>query len=134
MRSHKYFLLMSVLVGVFCLLVSCRGIGPQKPTEERLKTRVEAYLAARIDRKLETMKQFCLQPEAARLGNIYYLEGKIDKLRIDGETAEVVVKNTFKVMGFTFRDTPQKQAWVWRDGDWYLVSKAKNPFRHEPKQ
>jgi hypothetical protein len=111
-------------------LGACRGVKPSQPTEEYLRNRVEGLLEARDSRNLKKMKEFYLDPEEAKIGNIRYLKGEITNIIIDGESAEVKVSDTFKAMGFTFRDVKRKQYWIWNGKDWFLDTrkKKKNPF------
>jgi hypothetical protein len=124
-------LLICCLLGLFMFAgISCRGVASE-PTEARLKSRVETYLKARIDRNLEEMRKVYKNPGEARLGNIYYLDSEIVGVTIDRENKQAVValENSFKVMGFTFQKVKQKTNWVWSDGDWWLVvPKISTPF------
>jgi len=110
-------------------LASCRGVKPSQPTEDHLRSRVEGLLQARNSRDLEKMRKFYINPEEAKIGNIRYLDGQITGIKIEGKTAEVKVSDTFKAMGFTFKDVKRKQRWIWNGDDWFLdTRKADNPF------
>ena len=113
-------------------LGGCRGLKPSQPTEEQLRSRIEGLLEARNSRDLEKMKTFYLDPQEAKIGNIHYLEGEITGISIDGKFAEVTVSNTFKAMGFTFKDVKRKQHWIWNGQDWFLDTRKKtNPFANK---
>jgi hypothetical protein len=75
------------------------------------------------------MRQFFLDPNQARVGNISYLASKIKNITINGKEAQVELRNRFQAMGFTFEDVPQKLKWRWENGDWYMVIDSRgNPF------
>jgi hypothetical protein len=136
LESRKIKALLSIVfLAVILLAGGCRNIS-KAPDRDRLVTRVQGYIEARNAMKLKTLASFYLEPERARLGNIRFLKGEIGDISIDGENAEVTLKNTFMVMGFTFKKVPQKTEWVWHKGDWYLVvPKSTSPFgNHSQKE
>ena len=118
-------LLLLMIIGVG----GCRGIGSE-PTRERLEARVEGFVKARNAMNRTEMAKFYLEPDKARVGNIHFQDGEIKEIKVTGEKAEVVLLNTFQVMGFTFKKVPQKTNWVWQRGDWYLtVPQNTSPFQ-----
>jgi len=131
MSDHKLVKIIGVLL-LFILVLglgACRGVKPSQPTEKQLRHRVEGLLEARNNRELEKMKRFYLNPEEAKIGNIRYLKGEITGIEIKGKAAKVTVSNTFKAMGFTFKDVKREQRWIWNGKDWFLDPRKKNnPF------
>jgi len=135
MSDCKFVKIVTVLLLSMLMmeLGACRGIKPlSQPTENHLRERVEGLLKARNSRNLEKMKEFYLEPGEAKIGNIHYLDGAIIGISIAGERAEVTVSNSFKAMGFTFKDVKRKQHWIWNGKDWFLDTRKKdNPFSHK---
>ena len=129
----------SVLLVVVLLsmgLISCRGINSE-PTQERLRMRVEGFIEARQERDLDELKVYYKDPNLARVGNIRYVASKLVGVAVDKSNveAEVELRNSFKVMGFTFKDVPQKLRWKWVESDWFLVeSKNNSPFGRKTKR
>ena len=116
---------------VVVALAACQGAGiARQPDPERLKSRLEGYIQARIKRDLTALQAFYLDPGAAQLGNISYLESRVDAVEVNEKRAAVLLKNKFQVMGFTFKDVPQKMVWKWEKGDWYVdtTNAARTPF------
>ena len=114
---------------------SCVGIekGSNVDRAERLRERVSGFLEARNKSNLEEMRQFYLEPGQARVGNVMIRDGKIVSLEIEeGELkAKVKITASMVAMGFTFKNVPRTQAWIWENGDWYidpLGAVSGNPF------
>ena len=110
--------------------ISCRGLGPE-PTRERLQARVEGYIKARNQRDLEALRSYYETPAEARVGNIRYVEGRIESIELgpEGKSATVNLRNTFKVMGFEFKNVKFKARWYWNGRDWFIkVPEQSTPF------
>lgn len=132
-RIVEYLLLVLLLMGV---VVGCVGIenGGEVDRTERLRERVSDFLEARNNSKLTEMRKFYKEPGQARLGNVMIRDGKIEALEItkSERRARVKLKANMQAMGFTFKNVPQTQEWVWDNGDWYIDSVGaaqSNPFR-----
>ncbi len=124
-------LIMFLLVGG----ISCGGIEKAGEVDrtERLRERVSGFLEARNKSNLEEMRKFYLEPGQARVGNVMVRDGKIESLEIEeGELkAQVKITASMVAMGFTFKNVPRTQKWIWENGDWYidpLGAATGNPF------
>ena len=138
-QYHKFVVLSLFLCGFMFFGASCRGLAPE-PTRERLQARVEGFIKARNQRDLEALRGFYENPADARVGNIRYVAGRIDKIELakDGKKAEVGLVNSFKVMGFNFKDVKLKTHWQWNGKDWFIVvPEQSTPFgtqNHKSKE
>jgi hypothetical protein len=133
-KDYVIAVLLAVVLGLG--LTACRSLSSE-PTQKRLEERVKGYIQARIERNQDALKGYYQDPALARVGNIIYVKSDIADIKIlpDGKNAEVVLKNSFKVMGFSFNRVTQKTRWHWEKGDWFMVvPKQSTPFGNSGKK
>ena len=115
-----------LLLVLFHMVPGLGSVGIEKGSNvdraERLKVRAAGFLEARAKMNLEEMGKFYLEPRQAQLGNIVHKGGKIESIVIEdgGSKALVRLKVSMQAMGFTFKDVPRTQHWMWEKGDWYI--------------
>jgi len=128
----KKRVLLAILAFVLLGLVACRGAVETHDPETRLQERIDGYIQARQNADLIALQSFYLNPGKARIGNIKYLSSEISEISLskEGKKAQVKLKNSMQVMGFTFKETPQNINFTWERGDWYLLldNKPSTPF------
>ena len=131
--SNNDWRLIPILLLLILSMLSCRNVAPE-PSEDRLRSRVEGYLAAKVNHNMFEMQKYCLDPGSIKQGNVSFVDSHIETIELHGERARVVVKSKLQAMGFIFKGIPQTLNWVWQKGDWYLMPSQKGaPFNKSGK-
>jgi hypothetical protein len=124
------FTIISFFLIILTASISCASKSNEK-LEETLRQRVESYMKASIEgdwasaypffessyRKAVSEDQFTSKPRKVRTKG--YTLKRIE-MAPDGETAKIELSLDISFQGYTFKDAPKTQTWIWEKGNWYI--------------
>lgn len=133
----KKYILSVLLLCTVILFYSCDAFKTTSP-EDKLKERINLLMTAKINGEWDKAYDFFdtnfknkIQKKTfATPKKIIFLSYNIASLKMDAsqKMADVLIKSSVEISGYTLKDAPENQHWIIENKKWFLAAKPITGF------